>query len=227
MLIVTLIKALRNLMLPGIWKLFFFCVVAYVISWTLVTAIITFIINASVGISGAEGFFFHIIGSLGGGIVAWFFFPLLFPILMSFFDDKIFEVIEREDYPQLPVAQPPFWPTILADVKFSLKAVALNVLCLPLYFIPPLWILVYFGMNGYLLGAQFFRMAAGRRMSAQDAKDLQHKASGSVFFAGVAIMVCSTIPLLNLAAPVLGIATMLHMVHLLNGTARVQVLPPQ
>lgn len=224
MLLVTFAKAVRNLLMPAIWKLFLLCIIIYMISWATFAAIITAIINASAGISGAEGFIFHIIGSLGGSVVAWFFFPLLFPILMSFFDDKIFENIEREDYPQLPAAEPPFWPTFMADAKFSLKAVLLNILCLPLYFIPPLWILVYYGMNGYLLGAQFFRMAAGRRMSAGEAKSLQHKASGSVFAAGVAIMVCSTIPFLNFVAPVLGIATMLHLFHHLVGTPKQEVL---
>ena len=226
MLIVTCAKALRNLLLPSIWKLFLICVVAYMVSWSIVAWVVTSVISASAGISGAEGFLFHIIGSVGGWMVAWFFFPLLYPILLSFFDDKIAEVIEKEDYPQLTPAQPPFWPTVLHDAVFSLKAVGLNILCLPLYFIPPLWVLVYFGMNGYLLGTQFFRMAAGRRVSMEQAKELQHKASGSIFMAGVIIVFCSTIPVLNLAAPVLGIATMLHLFHMLNGTKNQQVLPP-
>ena len=225
-LITTCAKALRNLLLPAIWKIFALCILAYIISWAVVAWIASSVISASAGMYGAEGFLFHIIGSLGGWMVAWFFFPLLYPILLSFFDDRIAEVIEKNDYPQLQTAQPPFWPTVLHDALFSLKAVLLNILCLPLYFIPPLWVLVYFGMNGYLLGTQFFRMAAGRRVSGQQAKELQHKASGLVFIIGVIIVFCSTIPFLNLAAPVLGIATMLHLFHALSGTKTQKTIPP-
>ncbi len=130
------------------------------------------------------------------------------------------EIIEREDYPQLPPAQPPFWPTLLQDVMFSLKAIGLNLICLPLYFSPLFGLALYYGLNGYLLGTQFFRMAAGRRASQADAERLRRSARFSIVSAGVAISFCSTIPVINLVAPLLGVAVMLHLFHALNGAEK-------
>ena len=55
---------------------------------------------------------------------------------------------------------------------------------------------------------------------------MQKKAFHSILLAGIAISFCSTIPLLNLAAPFIGVATMLHLFHALRGTPRQDILPP-
>lgn len=226
MLARTFHKSLRNLLLPPILKLFCLCLVVYVLAWGLLAWVATALINSYMGADIAQSLFTHLLGSVGGMVVAWFLFPLLYPILMSFFDDHMAVAIEREDYPQLPAAEPPFWPTLWHDAKFSLKAIALNLLCLPIYFLPLIGITVYYLLNGYLLGSQFFRMAAGRRSSREESLALQRRARGSILMAGVVISICSTIPLLNLAAPVLGVATMLHLYHALAGNDRQHVLPP-
>ena len=226
MIFMTFAKALRNLLLPGILKLFLICLLAYVVGWGILSWIFSAMINSYIGTAGAQGFIMHFLSSAGGMVVAWFLFPLLYPILVSFFDDKMAAVIEREDYPQLTPAQPPFWPTVLNDVAFSLKAIGLNILCLPLYLIPLVGIAVYYGLNGYLLGTQFFRIVAGRRVSMAESAVLQKQAHHSILLTGVAISFCSTVPLLNLAAPLVGVATMLHLFHALHGTAKQEILPP-
>lgn len=225
MLVDSFGKALSNLMLPGIWKLFLLCLLAYVVGWFALSAGVGVLLSGLMG--GAEGGFLAMLGTVGGGVVAWFLFPLLFPILISFFDDYMADLIEQRDYPQLPRAEPPFWPTFKHDAWFSVKAVSINLLLFPLYFIPLLGQLLYFGMNGYLLGMQIFRMCAGRRVSLEQGKMLQKQAKGPIVLAGAAIMLAATVPFLNLAAPVLGVATMLHLFHALNGTEKQQILLPE
>jgi len=221
------LKALRNLLLFDIIKLFFLCLLVYMFSWSLIAWGLSALISSYVGWVGTEGVFMHIFASMGGVMIAWFAFPFLYPILISFFDDKIAEAIERADYPQLPPAQPPFWPTVASDFLFSLKAIALNIICLPLYLFPLGGFVFYYGLNGYLLGMQFFMMTAGRRVSIAEAKIMQKKAFGSIFLIGVAISFSATIPVLNLAAPVIGIATMLHLFHELLGTNKQKIYPPE
>lgn len=206
-------KSLRNLLLPDVLWLLLLCLIAYAFGGWLLVWGISFLISVYAGLSGGEGFLVHVLGSIGGMAIAWFLFPLLYPVLVSFFDDKIAGAIEREDYPQIPPAQPPFWPTVIQNVVFCLKAIGLNILCLPLYLIPLIGMVVYYSLNGYLLGSQFFRMAAGRRVSLPEAETLQKKTRGLIFFTGVAISLCSTIPLFNIVVPVLGIAAMLHLFH--------------
>jgi uncharacterized protein involved in cysteine biosynthesis len=227
MFMMVLTRALHDLLLPGILRVFIKCLLAYALGWGLLAWILSALINHYIGTAGIQGFWTHLAASAGGMMAAHYFFPLLYPILISFFDDNLANIIEHEDYPQLPPAIPPFWPTVLNDVSFSMKAVGLNLLCLPFYILPPLGIAVYYGLNGYLLGTQFFRIVAGRRVQLADSAALQKKAHGAILLTGVAISFFSTIPVLNLAAPVVGIAAMLHLFHALNGTGgRQQILPP-
>lgn len=217
-------KSLRNLMLPGLLKIFLLCIVIYGISWGALSVGISHLITSTLGLGRDEGIFVQFIGSMGGMMIAWFLFPLLYPVLIGFFDEKIAEIIEREDYPQLPVANPPFWPTLLNDAIFSLKAVCLNILFLPFWIIPPVGIIVYYLLNGYLLGTQFFRMAAGRRVSEAEAETLRKRAKKEILLGGIAIAFFATVPLLNLAAPLMGVAAMLHLFHSLKGNDKQQVI---
>ena len=226
MFTIVLTRALRNMLLPGILKIFLMCLLVYAACWGLLAWILSVIINHYLGVTGADGFWTHLMASFGGMIAAHFFFPLLYPILISFFDNQVADVIEREDYPQLPAAVGPFWPTVLNDLAFSLKAVTLNILFLPFYIFPPLGVAIYYGLNGYLLGTQFFRIVAGRRVTAAEAAALLKKARYPILMTGVAISFFSTIPILNLAAPLVGVAAMLHLFHTLRGTPKQDILPP-
>lgn len=226
MFITVLTKALRNLLLPGILKVLFMCLFAYMACFGVLAWIFSAVINHYIGAEGAQGWMTHILASFGGMFVAHLFFPLLYPILISFFDDQIADIIERTDYPQLPPARGPFWPTILNDAAFSAKAVTLNLLCLPFWLFPPLAIPVYYTLNGYLLGTQFFRIVAGRRVTVAEAEALQKQSHYAVLLTGIAISFSATIPVVNLAAPVVGIAAMLHLFHALRGTKKQEILPP-
>jgi CysZ protein len=226
MLVTIFIKALRNLTLPGILRLFLICLVVYIIGGIAMAALFSWLAAQYIAFAGAEGWIAGLLGGAGGTVMAWFLFPLLYPVLVSFFDEKMASVIERADYPQLPPSEPPFWPTLLHDILFSLKALALNIVLLPVYLIPVVGLVVYYGLNGYLLGTQFFRMSAGKRAPREKAEQMRRNARGTILAAGIGISFCSTIPLLNLAAPLIGVAAMLHLFHALNGTDRQQIMPP-
>jgi CysZ protein len=226
MLLTLIPKALQNLLLPPILKCVLGVLIAYMLGWSLLAWGASFAVNEVIGTQGVESWAAHLAGSFFGMMIAWFFFPLLYPILISFFVDTIATSIEREDYPQLPPAKPPFWPSFWQDVRFSLKAILLNLLLLPLYLVPLVNVAVYYALNGYLLGTQFFRMAAGRRISFGEAKALEGKARGTIMLTGIAVSVAATVPLINIAAPILGIALMLHLFHQLRGTPEVVIIPP-
>jgi uncharacterized protein involved in cysteine biosynthesis len=223
----VLTKALRNLLLPGILKVLFLCLLAYMACFSALAWIFSEMINHYVGVTGSQGWLTHIAASFGGMFVAHLFFPLLYPILISFFDDRIADVIEKEDYPHLPPAKGPFWPTILNDTAFSAKALGLNLLFLPVYIIFNVFSApIYYMLNGYLLGTQFFRIVAGRRATMAEAESLRRKSHHSILLIGVTISFFSTVPVINLAVPLFGIAAMLHLFHALRGTKKQEILPP-
>jgi uncharacterized protein involved in cysteine biosynthesis len=206
-------KAITNLFLPGVMKIFAQCLIVYAIAWGVLAWALSALIGQLVGAHGAQGIAMYFVGAGGGIFAAWFLFPLLYPLLVNFFDDKMVAVIEKADYPDVPPAQPPFWPTFAHDMEFSLKALLFNILCLPLYIIPLIGLCVYYALNGWLLGTQFFRMIAGRRIAKAEADALERRFRPSILMAGIAISFFSTIPVLNLAAPLLGVATMLHLFY--------------
>lgn len=220
MLFIATFKALRDLLLPGILKILLWCMLTYGVFFGLLIWLLDWAINRFTSLTDGQGFAAHLLAGAGGIVLAWFLLPLLYPILVGFFEDDVAETIDRADYPQRPAAQAPFWPSLAGDLIFTIKAIALNVVCLPLFFVPVLGLFVYYGLNGYLLGTQFFRMAAGRRIDRAAADQLQRQNFVTIFAAGVAISFFATIPLVNLAAPILGIATMLHLFYLLQDRAQ-------
>jgi uncharacterized protein involved in cysteine biosynthesis len=92
-----------------------------------------------------------------------------------------------------------------------LVAIGLNILALPIYFIPILNFFVFYILNGYLLGREYFEAVALRRLSAGEVGELWRREKGRLIVAGVVITLMLTIPFLNLVAPVVATAFMLHL----------------
>ncbi len=167
-------------------------------------------------------------GTMGAILSVWVLFPGIMPVIVSFFDMRITRAIEEHDYPAS--AQPltlPFWPEFWHDVRFSLKAVVLNVVVLPLYLVPGLNLILFYWLNGYLLGREYFVMAARRHMPAAQAEELRRQHGGKVLGGGVLLTLVATIPIVNLFAPFWGVAMMVHLYHLVGQTRPSQILPPQ
>lgn len=152
---------------------------------------------------------------IGATMLAWFLFPGIMPIIVNFFDAQIAGLIEDEEYPNRPArAVIPFWQELRHDAKFSAQAILLNLLVLPLYLmIPVLHLLPFYLLNGYLLGREFFMMAARRHISIEEADALRKQHGRSVLFAGTMLAVLATVPLVNLLAPFWGVAIMVHLFH--------------
>jgi CysZ protein len=66
-------------------------------------------------------------------------------------------------------------------------------------------------VNGWLLGREYFELAALRHLPEAAANALQRKHGVAVFFAGLLISVLSVIPVANLFAPLYGSAFMVHL----------------
>ena len=165
------------------------------------------------------------IGTIGSTLIAWILFPGITPIIVNFFDDRIAQLIERHDYPAAPLPRKPdFWKELLHDLRFSLKAILLNILVLPLYLLPLVNLCLFFILNGYLLGREYFIMAALRHVPLAEAENLYRQHKRTVMTAGVALAAMATIPVLNLFAPFWGVAMMVHLYHKLVRTPTSEIL---
>ena len=159
-------------------------------------------------------------GVLAAMFIAWFIFPAAAAAIAGIFADEVIDAVEAKHYPALPPANPvPILAAVADGLKLAAIALLVNVAALPLLVIPPVYILFTWGVNGWLLGREYFEMVAFRRMDRATAHELRRRHNRTFTIAGVMIAVCLTIPFVNLVAPVLGAAFMVHVAHnVLNHT---------
>ena len=96
-------------------------------------------------------------------------------------------------------------------MKLAAIAIVANLLALPFLIVFPVYILITWGVNGWLLGREYYEMVAFRRLPKAEARALHKAHNGTFTIAGILIAICLTIPFVNLIAPVLGAAFMVHV----------------
>ena len=154
---------------------------------------------------------------VGGVLFASFIlFPAVMVMVMSFLLEEIAVTVEGRHYPSLPPARPqPIGEMLRSGLAFAAMAVAINLLALPFYllliFLPPFNLILFYGVNGYLFGREYFEIVALRRQNPADAKRLRRRYRGRLFLAGILITVMMTIPIVNLFAPIVATGFMVHV----------------
>lgn len=149
---------------------------------------------------------------------------LMVPVASAFtglFLDEVADAVEDRHYPGLGTAKRSSILSSIADsLKFLGVIVVANLLALMLYlFLPPFAPLIFWGLNGFLLGREYFQLVAVRRLSAPEARLLRRRHTGQIWLAGCLMAIPLTIPLVNLIVPILGAATFTHLFHRLTGAA--------
>lgn len=147
---------------------------------------------------------------------------LMVPVASAFtglFLDDVSQAVEDRHYPALGRApRLPFMDALIDSLNFFGVLVAVNVVALLLYaFVGPFAPLMFWAVNGYLLGREYFQMVAMRWLGRQGARDLRKRFRGTVWIAGMLMAAPLSIPLVNLVIPVLGVATFTHLFHRLSG----------
>ena len=153
---------------------------------------------------------------LGGVAVlalSWLLFPAIVTLIMGFFIERIAAAVEALDYPgHGPPRRQPVGETAAAMLRLTGLTIVLNLLALPLYLlVPGINIFVFLALNGYLLGREYFEVVALRRLDAAAAKRVRRQFGGRVFVGGVVIAGLFALPLVNLVAPVIATAFMVHV----------------
>jgi len=126
--------------------------------------------------------------------------------VVGFFLDDIAAAVEARHYPGLPPATE---PGLAAQVADSLRFLALVVYLT----VAPLAPFVFWLVNGFLLGREYFQLVAVRRLGAAGAAALRRKHFGRIWVAGIAMVVPLSVPVLNLVVPIIGVAVFTHQFH--------------
>ena len=157
----------------------------------------------------------------GLGIItgALFLMPVVTAFVGSFFVDEIADVVEREHYPAEPPGRAlPFFRALIEGVQFAALALLVYLCALPFIFFAGLGIIILFLANSYLLGREYFELAAMRFRSPHEAKAMRKTNAVYLFLAGMFIAAFVSIPIINLATPIFGMAFMVHVHKKLSGS---------
>lgn len=150
---------------------------------------------------------------------------LMVPVASMFtglFLEVVADAVEAKHYPDLPPATPVPFATALRDsVGFLAVIIGVNAVALILYLISgPFAPLLFWVVNGYLLGREYFQLSALRHLGPDGARAARRRHGLTIFAAGVLMAIPLTVPVLNLVVPVLGAATFTHLFHALERRRR-------
>jgi CysZ protein len=158
-----------------------------------------------------DGFAFFLAGA-GLLIALVYLLPAVTAIVAGYFLDDVAEVVERQDYPaDRPGVALPFGKAIFYGLRFAGLSLLVNLVALLLFFIPGINIGAFFVANAYLLGREYFELAAGRFWPAEDVTRLRMEHRGTVLAAGAVLAGLVLVPVLNLITPIFGAAMMVHL----------------
>lgn len=165
------------------------------------------------------------LGVVLGGI---FLMPAISSLVASFFVDDVGDLVEREYYPaEEPGVALPLGVATIEGVKTALLTIVVYLVALPFVFVAGAGFLVFFIATAWLLGKQYFELAAMRFRPPAEAKLMRKDNAATVFTAGALIAAFVSIPIVNLATPLFGMALMVHMHKRLSGPRPELIAPPR
>ena len=141
----------------------------------------------------------------------WLMVPVTSAIIALYLDE-VAQAVEARHYPHLPKqTATKLQDQILVGIRFLGILLLTNIGALILSMIVPLLApFVFWATNGYLMGREYFQMAAMRRMPRAQAQELFQRHQGSIWTAGILMAIPMSIPLVGLFIPILGAATFTH-----------------
>ena len=110
-----------------------------------------------------------------------------------------------------PGKELPTLPAIWLALKFFFVVLLVNIVALFLLLVPGVNLIAFYIGNGYLLGREYFELAAMRHMPPAEAKKLRQANRLTVFLCGLIIAGIASVPILNLITPLFATAFMVRM----------------
>ena len=164
------------------------------------------------------------LGVVFGGILLM---PAITSLVASIFVDDVADHVEREHYPaEAPGVALPFAVALQEGVKTALLTILVYLVALPFVWLAGAGLLVFFICTAWLLGREYFELAAMRFRTPEEAKAMRRDNAATIFTAGLIIAAFVSIPIVNLATPLFGMAFMVHMHKRLSGP-RPELIEPR
>lgn len=195
-----------------LWKSLGLTIALLIVAWIVLEALISTFLTPFLGpwpwVSTAVVWLF----GAGMFIGAGFLIGPVAAIFAGIFLDDVAERVENRYYPgDAPGSAMALVPSMILAAKFAFVVIAANLFALMLVLLPGINFLIFFFVNGYLLGREYFEFAAMRFRPESEAKQLRRANSTQIFMAGIVIAAFMAVPVLNLLTPLFATAMMVHV----------------
>ena len=152
------------------------------------------------------------LGGLALVVGSIFLIPPVTSLIASLYLDDIAATVEKTQYPADPSGRElPTLASVALALRFFFVVLAVNIVALFLLLVPGVNLIAFYVGNGYLLGREYFELAAMRHMPAVEAKKLRQANRLTVFLCGLIIAGIASVPILNLITPLFATAFMVHI----------------
>src|ERR1700731_1904583 len=119
---------------------------------------------------------------------AVFLMPAIPSLVASVFVDEVADHVEREHYPaERPGAALPFGLAMTEGIKTALLTILVYLIALPFVFGAGAGVIVFFFATAWLLGREYFELAAMRFRPPAEAMEMRKDHAPTVFAAGLFI----------------------------------------
>ena len=159
-----------------------------------------------------------IAAGLGVVLGAIFLMPAITSLIASVFVDDVADHVERAHYPHdAPGMALPLGVAVPEGVKTALLTIVVYLVALPFVLFAGAGFIIFFIATAWLLGREYFELAAMRFRPVGEAKAMRKEHAMTVFVAGLFIAAFVSIPIVNLATPVFAMAFMVHVHKRMSG----------
>lgn len=167
--------------------------------------------------AGGAGWLSWLAQAAGGAVgllLAWWLFLPVAAAIAAQLVEPVAAAVERRYYPGLP---PPRGASVAAQVafglRFGLRLLLIQILLLPLFFLPVVGFVLALLVSAHALGAGMVQQTALLRMDMPQARLAWRQRRLSGWVLGLALAAMALVPFLNLLVPVLGTAASVHLLH--------------
>jgi CysZ protein len=131
----------------------------------------------------------------------------------SFFLDSIAKSVETRSYPaDAPSQGAPAMASLFVALRFTGLVVAVTLALLPAdIFLPGVGSAATLVADGWLLGREYFELAALRHLSRPETDAMRKRHGFAILGGGILLSLLTYIPFADLIAPLFGAALMTHM----------------
>ncbi len=138
--------------------------------------------------------------------------PPVTSLIAGLYLDDIAEKVEQRNFPDDPPGRAlPTARSVLLSLRFLVVVLFVNLFALLLLLVPGVNLIAFYVGTGYLLGREYFELAAMRHVSGAEARRIRKENRLTVLLCGLIIAALASVPILNLMTPLFATSFMVRM----------------